>query len=306
MAVQKEIWQRTIVEGLFADNTFMAKAVNDDMYVNEGKKVHIPNAGAPSGVELNRAQVPATAQKRVDTDVEYTLGELTTNPVYIPFADTVELSYNKRNSVIDQDRKQLIEKAAEAMLGYWCPAAANRVLATGTGKTAWTPSATGNRKVITPADVAALQTRMNADNVPITGRFLLLDAYQYEALLTQLTETQAIGFFQAADLKRGVMGMLYGFEVMMRSTVLRFATATDPLQGTPKAAGAAGAATDNAGALAWQQDCVSRALGEVKMFDSVDNPLYYGDIYSFLVRVGGTIRRSDKKGVYALIAGPSA
>ena len=51
MAVQKEIWQRTIVEGLFADNTFMAKAVNDDMYVNEGKKVHIPNAGAPSVAE---------------------------------------------------------------------------------------------------------------------------------------------------------------------------------------------------------------------------------------------------------------
>lgn len=306
MAVQKEIWQRTIVEGLFADNTFMAKAVNDDMYVNEGKKVHIPNAGAPSGVELNRATVPATAQKRIDTDVEYTLGELTTNPVHIPYADTVELSYNKRNSVIDQDRKQLIEKAAEAMLGYWCPAAANRVLATGTGQSAWTPSATGNRKAITPADVAALQTRMNADNVPITGRFLLLDAYQYEALLKQLTETQAIGFFQAADIKRGVMGMLYGFEVMMRSTVLRFATATNPLEGAFKAAGETGAATDNAGALAWQQDSVSRALGEVKMFDSVDNPLYYGDIYSFLVRVGGTIRRYDKKGVYAIINGPAS
>ena len=306
MAVQKEIWQRTIVEGLFADNTFMAKAVNDDMYVNEGKKVHIPNAGAPSTVVLNRAQVPATAVKRKDTDIEYTLGELTTDPVYIPFADTVELSYNKRNSVVDQDRKQLIEKAAEAMLGYWCPAAANRVLATGSGQAAWTPSATGNRKAIPPADVAALQTRMNADNVPITGRFLLLDAYQYEALLKQLTESQAIGFFQAADVKRGVMGMLYGFEIMMRATALRFATATDPLNGTPKASGDAGAAADNAGALAWQEDCVSRALGEVKMFDSVDNPLYYGDIYSFLVRVGGAIRRYDKKGVYAIINGPAS
>jgi uncharacterized protein YjdB len=143
---------------------------------------------------------------------------------------------------------------------------------------------------------------MNADNVPITGRFLLLDAYQYEALLSALTETQAIGFFQAADVKRGVMGMLYGFEVMMRATVLRFATATDPLEGTFKAKSAAGAATDNAGALAWQQDSVSRALGEVKMFDSVDNPLYYADIYSFLIRVGGKIRRYDKKGVYAIVA----
>lgn len=131
MAVQKEIWQRTIVEGLFADNTFMAKAVNDDMYVNEGKKVHIPNAGASSGWQKNRTSVPASASKRIDTDVDYELDELTTNPVYIPYADTVELSYNKRNSVIDQDRRSLIENAANLLLEKWCPAAANRVLTTG-------------------------------------------------------------------------------------------------------------------------------------------------------------------------------
>lgn len=58
MAVQKEIWQDTIIEGLFADNSFLSKAVNDDMYVNMGKKVHIPNAGAPSGVEVNRTTLP--------------------------------------------------------------------------------------------------------------------------------------------------------------------------------------------------------------------------------------------------------
>ena len=296
MAVQKEIWQRTIIEGLFADNTFLSKAVNDDMYVNEGKKVHIPNAGAPSGVVLNRSELPATAQKRTDLDVDYTLNELTTNPILIPYADMVELSYNKRNSVIDQDRKQIIFTAAEALLKAWLPAAANRVPTTGQGVPAWTPSATGLRKKITPADVAALQLRMNADNVPQTDRYLLLDANMYQQLLDGMTQTQAIGFFQAADVKRGVMGMLYGFEVMVRSTVYRFAA-----DGTIKDITAAGAATDLAGGLAWQRDSLSRALGEVIMFDRVDDPLYYGDVYSFLVRVGGAIRRYDKKGVYAIV-----
>lgn len=296
MAVQKEIWQRTIIEGLFADDNFMSKAVNDDMYVNEGKKVHIPNAGAPSGVVLDRDSLPATVYKRTDLDVDYTLHELSTNPILIPDADMVELSYNKRNSVIDQDRKELIFKAAEAMLANWLPAAANRLQTTGQAVAAWTPSATGLRKKITPADVAALQLRMNADNVPQTDRYLLLDANMYQQLLDGMTQTQAIGFFQAADVKRGVMGMLYGFEVMVRSTVYRFAA-----DGTLKAYGAAGAATDLAGGLAWQRDSVSRALGEVKMFDQIDNPLYYGDVYSFLVRVGGAIRRYDKKGVYAIV-----
>ena len=296
MAVQKEIWQRTIVEGLFAENSFLSRAINDDMYVNEGKKVHIPNAGAPSGVVVNRDSLPATVYQRTDQDVEYTLDELTTNPILIPYADLVELSYNKRNSVIDQDRKELIFKAAEAILAKWLPAAANRVQTTGTGVPAWTPSATGLRKKITPADVAALQVRMNADNVPLEGRCLLLDAQMYQQLLDGMTNTQAIGFFQAADIKRGVMGMLYGFEVMVRSTVYRFAS-----DGTLKAYGADGAATDLAGGLAWQRDSVSRALGEVIMFDQIDNPVYYGDVYSFLVRVGGAIRRYDKKGVYAIV-----
>ena len=296
MAVQKEIWQRTIIEGLFADNSFLSKAVNDDMYVNEGKKVHIPNAGAPSGVVVDRSSLPATVQKRIDVDVDYTLHELTTNPILIPYADLVELSYNKRNSVIDQDRKEIIFKAAEAILAAWLPAAANRVPTTGQGVAAWTPSATGLRKKITPADVAALQLRMNADNVPQTDRYLLLDANMYQQLLDGMTQTQAIGFFQAADVKRGVMGMLYGFEVMVRSTVYRFAA-----DGTLKSLDADGAATDLAGGLAWQRDSLSRALGEVIMFDQINNPEYYGDVYSFLVRVGGAIRRYDKKGVYAIV-----
>lgn len=298
MAVQKEIWQRTIVEGLFADDSFLSRAVNDDMYVNEGKKVHIPNAGAPSGVETNRSSLPANVSKRIDQDVDYTLDELTTNPILIPYADTVELSYNKRNSVIDQDRKEILFHAAEAILAKWLPDSSHRVNASGSAVPAWTPSATGMRRSISTKDVSALQVRMNADNVPVQGRVLLLDAIMYQQLLDSMTETQAIGFFQAADVKRGVMGMLYGFEVMMRSTVYRFAA-----DGTLIPFGADGSATDLAGGLAWQRDSVSRALGEVLMFDSMDNPLYYGDIYSFLVRVGGAIRRGDKKGVYAVIAG---
>lgn len=47
MAVQKEIWLSSIVGLLFAQNSFMAKAFNADEYVNQGKTVHIPQAGAP-------------------------------------------------------------------------------------------------------------------------------------------------------------------------------------------------------------------------------------------------------------------
>lgn len=47
MAIQKEIWAQSIVEGLFASNSFLSKAFNADEYVNAGKIVHIPRPVRP-------------------------------------------------------------------------------------------------------------------------------------------------------------------------------------------------------------------------------------------------------------------
>lgn len=296
MAVQKEIWQRDLVKDFFADNSFASKAVNDDMYVNEGKKVHIPNAGAPADVEVNRTKLPAGTKERKDTDVDYTLDELTTDPVRIPFADTVELSYDKRNSVISQNKLNLIETASEILLKNWAPAKENCVETTGTEVNAHTAEATGKRKSLDKKDILALMTKMDAANLPQEGRYLLLDASMYAQLIESLTETESIGFFAAANVQKGVVGQLYGFNILKRSKVLVYTKA-----GIVKDVNAKGAADDNAAGLAWHESCVSRALGEVKMFDSLNNPLYYSDIYSFLVRVGGAKRRTDKKGVYAIV-----
>ena len=296
MAVQKEIWQRDLVKDFFADNSFASKAVNDDIYVNEGKKVHIPNAGAPADVEVNRQTLPAKTKERKDTDIEYTLDELTTDPVRIPFADTVELSYDKRNSVIAQNKLQLIEIASEILLKNWAPAKENCVETTGTEVNAHTAEATGKRKSLDKKDILVLMTKMDAANLPQEGRYLLLDASMYAQLIESLTETESIGFFAAANVQKGVVGQLYGFNILKRSKVLVYTK-----DGIVKDVNAKGAADDNAAGLAWHESCVSRALGEVKMFDSLNNPLYYSDIYSFLVRVGGAKRRTDKKGVYAIV-----
>lgn len=295
MAIQKEIWARTIVEGFFADNSFTSKAVNDDIYVNEGKKVHIPNAGAPSKVEINRSVRPATAKMRSDVDVEYALDEYTTDPVLIPHAETVELSYDKRNSVISQDRAQLIETSAQGLLYSWAPGKDKFISTSGPAVKTHLQDATGNRKAVDKKDILSLMTEFDKDNIPQEGRYLLLDAVMYAQLLDSLTETEAIGFFNAADVRRGVIGNLYGFDIMKRSQVLCYRG--DALRKFD----VSGQAADNAAGLAWHSGCVSRALGEVKVFDSTDNPIYYGDVYSFLVRAGGAKRRNDKKGVYALV-----
>ncbi|EJX03373.1 hypothetical protein EVA_08522, partial [gut metagenome] len=59
--------------------------------------------------------------------------------------------------------------------------------------------------------------------------------------------------------------------------------------------------TDCAAGIAWQESCVRRALGEVKIFEDTDSPSYYGDVLSFLVRAGGAATYQDKRGIYALV-----
>ena len=44
-----------------------------------------------------------------------------------------------------------------------------------------------------------------------------------------------------------------------------------------------------------------RALGQNDFFENLNDPLYYGDVYSTLVRAGGRVRRNDGYGVAALV-----
>lgn len=301
MPITVEIWQNSIVEHLFADSSFMSKAFNADEYVSQGKVVHIPNAGASSGVSKNRSSLPATVSKRTDSDVTYNLDEYTTNPVLIPNADTVELSYDKRESVLRQDKQALMDEVAKSMIHAWSPTEASALVETSGGNvTAHTPSATGNRKALTKGDVLRAMTLMNRQNIPQQGRYLLLDAVMYEQLLNDLTTQEAQAFHALADVASGVIGQLYGFNIMMRSEVGVYGANKQPKLAS------VGAATDLGAALAWHEGAVCRALGEVRALEREADPTYYGDVYSFLVRAGGRIMRSDGKGVVAIVQSATA
>ena len=118
----------------------------------------------------------------------------------------------------------------------------------------------------------------------------------YSQLLNSLTENENSAFLASADAQNGVLGKLFSFNVMMRSRAALYTTAK-----APKAWSTSGAATDLAAALAWHDQSVCRALGQVKAFEQEGAPEYYGDIYSFLLRAGGRIMRSDNAGVMALV-----
>lgn len=308
MAIQKEIWMSTLVENLFANNSFISKAFNADMFVTQGKTVHIPNAGNPSGVKKNRKSFPATVETRTDVDLSFDLDEFTTDPIKIPNADTYELSYNKRESVLKNDKSKLMEEVANSFVYYWSPTVADAKLRTsGDAVTAHLPSATGNRKAFDKADVKKAMTLFNKQNIPQEGRYLLVDADMFDQLLDSLTAKEIDVFNNLANISEGTVGKLYTFNIMMRSKAGRYTTGLNRKAWTNDDGGeVAGAATDHGAAIAWHENSVCRALGAVDAFEEEDSPTHYGDIYSFLARAGGRPMRSDVEGLAAIIQDTSS
>ncbi len=300
MALQVEVWVKSIIEGLFADNTFAARSIDHSEFVNE-KTVHVPNAGSPPNVVKNRTQFPATVTERKDVDLTYPIDEFTVDPVRIPHAETVELSYPKRESVTRTSRRKLIQDIYDSLIYSWIPSGVNVVKTVGAAVSAHVPSATGNRKKMTKATVEALQTLFDEQDVPIEGRCILLDARMYNQLMNSMTDAEQVAFVAGADPEKGTIGEYMGFMFYKRSRVAKAAAA-----GTAKPWEAVEDATDCAAGLAWQEDCVSRALGDSVLFDDAGNPLYYGDIISFLQRAGGKSIRNDKKGVALIVQDTAA
>ena len=289
MALQKEIWLNSIVELLFADNTFAARSVNHSAFVND-KTVHVPNAGSAPSVTKNRSVFPASASQREDYDLNYNINEYSTAPIHLQHSEEVELSYNKRESILKQMKAALSDSVHADLVVSWIPSGYAKVGTSGAAAAAHMPSSTGNRQAMTKADVLAVKNLFDLDDIPQTGRCMLLDAVMYNQLMASLSESEAASFNASVNAQKGVLGNLYGFDFYMRSTVLRVNAAGTTINPTA-------AATTSAAGIAWQEDCVSRAEGQHEIFDDENNPLYYGDVMSALVRAGGHYIRNDKKGV---------
>lgn len=299
MALNTEIWIRDIVEDFFPDNSFIARSVDHSGYVNN-HTVHIPQAGSAPQVTKNRSEFPATVGTRTDSELTYGLDIYDVPPLRVQHLADVELSYDKRQSMLKQSKEALMNYVHMDILKKWIPTGVRTVATSGDAAAAHVHStATGNRNKMSRADVEKVKMMMDSQDVPALGRSILLDAVMYNQLMNSLTDAEVVSFLAGADPVKGVMGKFLGFEFLMRSSVLESAAG-----GTLKSGAAA--ATDCAAGLAWQKDCVSRALGEVKAYEDNNNPSYYGDIFSFAVRAGGASIRSDKKGVILLYQGTPA
>lgn len=300
--VTVENWVKYIIERFWRDNQFLKFAYNDDQYIINGKIVHIPQPGSLPEVVMNRSSLPASVSKRTDTDITYIIDEYTTSPTLIPNADLYELSYNKMDSVLGDHMSALSQAVADAILYKWASSGNVPVLKTtgGTGSVQVAPltGQVGNRLAFSYKDLQAAALRFDSQNVPTADRYALLDVYHYDQLLTSLSEGQYRDFSRYMDAEKGIVGMLFGFYIIKRSSVVT--TASDD---TVNAVGAALSANDNIASLVWHKNSVTRAIGDRQLFQRPNDPQYYGDVYSLLLRAGSRVRRANAEGIAVITQG---
>lgn len=312
MAVTKEIWTKDVIENLFKNNQFASEAFNADQYVLNGKVVHIPIAGSPSAVGKNVSSFPVTALKRTDTDAYYNLDTFYTTPRQIEKIEQYELAYDKRQSVLGEDQKQIIQVAMDSLLFNWAykvplgqsgAAVANTIATTGAAQTEFLiGGGTGGRLKFTKDVFATIVQKMNIDNIPQEKRIALLCATHHQQLIDSFDVVAQTNFYRAADITKGVIGEYLGVKVMMRSSVLRMRKVSSIWTPVDEYADSFAGSTktgDSNASLFYQGDCVERALGTVDIFDEPVRADYYGSVVSMILRMGGRQRRD--KGVYVVV-----
>jgi hypothetical protein len=261
-------------------------------------------------VVKNRAFGQAAVRQRIDTDIIYLIDEWTTDPVTIRHRDEVELSYDKRNDVLGEDRDALVQAVAEECLWYWTNSpvynaygattlpAGHKFPTTGAAQPATIGGATGLRKKASRNDLQKLQIYFRTIDRWFDGKMhimlppsMLLDMYPADSIIT----VTLMANVTEEERRMGILMKDQGFNIYSRSSVMR----TDE-DGVLLAPGEASGADTCEAAIAWYEQAVEFAFGKVEAFERLKDPQWYGDITSFLVRSGGRAVRDDYKGVALL------
>jgi hypothetical protein len=132
--------------------------------------------------------------------------------------------------------------------------------------------------------------------VPSDGRYLLMNTDLYYQLFT-ISDLIRSDSYGKPILGNGVVNQLFGFNIIVKPTLPVYNSSY-----AVKAVGSSGASGDNLACIAWQENYVARAMGNIKVFLDEDEADYYGSVFSAMVPFGGTkLRATTEVGIAALV-----
>lgn len=320
-----------LAEQLFPQNAFYQKSLLANDFGAVASKngtgipasVSMPSAGAIAKFIKNPSVFPLQGQIRQDGYVKFDVDCIAIPPVMIPGSEEDILVYDKGASVVNQIFKAMETLYADACALGWIPntlsVSSNLVVTTGTD-TRTTGAKGGSRtaKKITMKDLAKVAKMFKDMDLPMDEAYCLMTPTMYADLLelTQLTDADkvgtATGAFSDAWAKNKVKSV-FGFEVMLRTEIVQANAASsyavagiNRSDSTFKQILSSGITAGNVSdvAIFWHPDMVCRYEEPIQTVVTSENAGYLGgqavEAYGFL---GGSVARTDEKGVVLLVEG---
>jgi hypothetical protein len=303
MSAFNEIFSKYVTEKLYEGNSFLTHMKNVSEYAN-GKTVNIPGYVFSGDVAIDGSNFTGATSFDVDrpeeSNLTFGLNEYHfAKPLMVTDFDEAMSSYNKLNVAVGDATSTLTEFMGKTILNKLAIGVVDsrKIPTSGSNGTNNSPLKTANRKKISFLDILNLGQKMDEDNVPESGRFLILDSVMYQELLTDSQIINAQNFGETV-LPSGVIREIGGINIMKKNTI-----STQSSAGVVRLLGVTSETLDNRVGFAFHSDAIAIADTGIKTYQLAGDPYKRGNVFSASFVMGASsIRRGfDDAGTYLIV-----
>lgn len=267
MAISKELWLETIINGLVPATSFLSRSKDFSEFVDHNK-LNLAEAGVDPNVLIDNATYPISTTSREDIPHELILHTFDTENTVVRNIEEKESSYDKMASVTGSHKNALIRKTSAFAAHAWAPqqnTATSPVLKTTGAKTK------RGTRAFTFDDFLEMDRLFRSFEVDPESLTVVLSPAARADLMAEDMKL----YKQILSDKR-----LFSF-LLFDTTVL---PTYNRASGKKNAFGAAATDEDGMACLVYSSDYVCRAQGDLELFAKYKDPEQRGDVIGFQER----------------------
>lgn len=290
-------YSRELQKQLFPANDFYKNSISETSIAADAETFDIPNlSDIDEAVEGKPTVLPLKVKVKDDSKVTGNMKTFYADPLLVTDVEEFVLNYNKRQNKQLQQAAAINTAVANYTLYQWTPTVAARlVAATGTARATSVSGLTGNRAAVAKVDILNVWKKFQNQNaLSVPGEIFGLLTPDAAADLLNVLD---IDFYKSGNsemILKGIVGMLYGIKLMIRSRPALFTSANARIKAV------ATAASDRPVSLFWHSGMVCHAEAHAKTYVNADDATYMGTVISSSARFGAEKCREDEAGVIAL------